>query len=53
MHKDSGMVYPVYLGCYGETPDHTAIPLLKIYGANMQFQECFNDMLDLGCPIFI
>ena len=52
MHKDSGMVYPVYLGCYGETPDHTAIPLLKIYGANMQFQECFNDMLDLGCPIF-
>ena len=52
MHKDSEMVYPVYLGCYGETPDHTAIPLLKIYGANMQFQECFNDMLDLGCPIF-
>ena len=49
MLKDSGMVH---LGCYAETPDHTAIPTLKRLDNSMDFTDCFNLMFDLGCPIF-
>ena len=42
----------VHIGCYAETPDHTAIPLLKRLDNSMDFTDCFNLMFDKGCPIF-